>query len=163
MRDFTKSLFSFSWAMSLFGVQQVANLIHPAKAKQAFDNVTDAAREEFDEMTKETFQVGDELQRRVVDMTMRVLDLDSLNPSGMMRRTFDMTRKAADAVGRSMRGAASGCSQRTGGSAQQGACWGAASRSGAESSGQTEPRQSRQTQPPHEQPRQSRGWGSMPG
>ena len=49
VRDLTKSAFSFSWAMSLFGVQQIANLLSPAKAARAFDLVASAAKDAFEQ------------------------------------------------------------------------------------------------------------------
>src|SRR5438034_7169178 len=108
MRDLTKSMLSLSWAMSLFGVQQMVNLMKPSKAAKAFDNVTEAAKQDFDDVTKKTFQAGDDFQRRFVDMTLGIFNLDAVNPGRMMRMTCDMTQRAADAVGQSVRGVASG-------------------------------------------------------
>jgi hypothetical protein len=75
MRDFTKSMFSFSWALSLFGVQQVANLMMAQapdrtrnKAAEAFDCVTRATEDQLGDTLKETFKAADKLQRGMVDM-----------------------------------------------------------------------------------------------
>ena len=59
MWDFTQSMFRFSWAMSLFGAQQMANLANPAKAAKAFEDVTQAAEAELGAMLRETFRMGD--------------------------------------------------------------------------------------------------------
>ena len=58
MRELTKSVFSFSWAMSLFGAQQVAGLFDPGKAAKAFDAVTAAACEELDAPLQALFGAG---------------------------------------------------------------------------------------------------------
>lgn len=70
MRDFTKTMFSFSWAMSLFSIQQTLNLLRPSEATQAFDKVTEVVEGEFDNsLLKATFRAGDNLQRGLIDMT----------------------------------------------------------------------------------------------
>ena len=76
MRDFTKSMFSFSWAMSLFSVQQMANLFMMGqapgrprgKAAEAFDCVTRATEEQLGDALRETFKAGDKIQRGMLDM-----------------------------------------------------------------------------------------------
>jgi hypothetical protein len=160
MRDLTKSMFSLSWAMSLFGVQQMVNLMKPSKAAKAFDNVTEAAKEDFDDVTKKTFQAGDDFQRRVVDMTLGVFNLDALNPGRMIRMTCDMTQRAADAVGQSVRGTASGCT----GASQGGGRGPMGGSSAAASSAREQAQGTRQAQQAQPSPRpQSKGWGPMPG
>ena len=69
MWDFTQSMLRFSWAMSLFGVQQMANLVSPSKAAKAFDDVARAAEGELGSVLRETYRAGDALQRSLVDMT----------------------------------------------------------------------------------------------
>lgn len=82
MRDLTKSVMSYSWSMSLFGVQQLVNLLRPSQATKAFDNVTQATEDEFGDVLKATFTVGDNLQRRLVDLSFSVFTLGgALNPS----------------------------------------------------------------------------------
>lgn len=76
MRDFTKSMFSFSWALSMFGLQQMANMLtlgqspegQRAKATEAFDTVTRVTEEQLGEALRETFKAADKLQRGVLDM-----------------------------------------------------------------------------------------------
>ncbi|HEX3555630.1 MAG TPA: hypothetical protein VIA62_20605 [Thermoanaerobaculia bacterium] len=45
MRELTRSMASFSWAMSLFGVEQMLNLASPRRAADAFGAVARAAGE----------------------------------------------------------------------------------------------------------------------
>ena len=75
MRDLTKSVASYTWAMSLFGVAQVANLLKPSQATKAFDHVTQATEDELGDVLKATFTVGDNLQRKLIDMSFSVVTL----------------------------------------------------------------------------------------
>lgn len=68
MREFTKSAISFSWAMSMFGAQQVTGLFAPAKAAEAFDAVTGVAREGLGGPLQVLFGAADNLQRGMVDL-----------------------------------------------------------------------------------------------
>ncbi len=98
MRELTKSILSFSWAMSLFGVRQAANILTPDKAAASFNNVTEAAREELGESTEATFKAGDNLQRSVVDLTFGVFSLQAFNPSKWAKATSDVAQQAVGAV-----------------------------------------------------------------
>jgi hypothetical protein len=120
MREFTKSLFSFSWVMSLFGVQQSLNLVNPSQATRAFKTITDTAVEQLNAPMKATFKAGDNLQRGAVDMTMGLFSWQVLNPSWWMRMTSDMMQKSVEAAGQGMKGMTSG--------------WGSASNAGEASS-----------------------------
>ena len=98
MRDFTKSIFSFSWAMSLFGIQQTVNLLKPSKAAKAFDSVTEAAEQEFDEVVKATFRAGDRLQRGWMDLTLGLLTGHELDSSTLANASSDVIRQSSEAV-----------------------------------------------------------------
>lgn len=82
MREFTKNLFSFSWAMSLFGAKQVGNLLNPQQtlkgapeAAAAFDSVTGAVVDQFGKAMRQAFDVGDRLQGEIVDTMFGLLGL----------------------------------------------------------------------------------------
>jgi haloalkane dehalogenase len=75
MRDFTKNLFSFSWALSLFGARQLGSLLNPQQtlqgapdAAKAFDSVTDAVVDQFGNSLRQTFKAGDKAQEQMVDL-----------------------------------------------------------------------------------------------
>jgi hypothetical protein len=83
MRELIKSMFSFSWGMSLFGVKQLGNLLMPLapnqpqnKAATAFNAVAHATEEQLDGVIREAFQAGDRLQKGLVDMMFGVLPTD---------------------------------------------------------------------------------------
>ena len=66
MRDGIRSMLRFSWAMSLFGAQQAAELMSalgsarsPRRAEEAFDTVTGAAAEQLDGSLKDAWSTGE--------------------------------------------------------------------------------------------------------
>jgi len=76
MRDLTKSAFSFGWAMSIYGMKQMTEAFIPGKmtnTAQAFDPVTKAAVDTFGNALKTAFQVGDALQRVIIDFMFNLL------------------------------------------------------------------------------------------
>jgi hypothetical protein len=108
IRDLTKSMLSFSWAISLFGVEQLTNTLIPQRPSQpthrataAFNAVTQAAEEQLSGVLKGAFKAGDTLQRGMVDLMFGFLSLEAFNPSQTMRMTSDMIRQTTGAVGQS--------------------------------------------------------------
>jgi hypothetical protein len=97
MREFTKSMTSYTWAMSLFGLQQVVNAFRPSKAAQSFDQVTKATEEQFGDALKASFRVGDNLQKGFVDVTFGVLTLGMFNGGGA-QTTTDVARQTGEAL-----------------------------------------------------------------
>src|SRR5262245_3994311 len=96
MREFTKSLTSYTWAMSLFGFQQMFNVFRPGKATESFNNVTKATEGEFGDALKATFRAGDNLQKGMVDVTFGVLTLGGFGGGG--RATADVARQTGEAL-----------------------------------------------------------------
>jgi hypothetical protein len=97
VRELTKSMTSYTWAMSLFGLQQMLNVLCPSKSTQAFNHVTKAAEEQFSEAMKATFRAGDNLQQGLVDMTFGVFTLGMLDRGGA-RATGDVARQTGEAL-----------------------------------------------------------------
>ena len=104
MRELTKSIFSFSWAMSLFGLQQTTSLASPQKAAESFDSVTEATEGQLTDLLKTTFKAGDKMQRSVVDMTLGMFTGEGLNPNQWMRTASDAAKLSAEAVSQGMQG-----------------------------------------------------------
>jgi len=109
MRELTKSMMSYTWAMSMFGVQQMVNLLTPGngdlwgKAADAFDNVTDATTKTFGGAMTETFKAGESLQQGVIDIIFGGLT-EGLNPNrwirlgrGVAQRTGETTLNTTQA------------------------------------------------------------------
>ena len=82
MRDFTKSAFSFSWALSLLGVDQAINLVRPGKKSQGnvFEPITQATVNQLDDSMRAMYRFGDNLQTRMFDMA-----FSWMNPAGMSK------------------------------------------------------------------------------
>ena len=64
MRELIKSMLSFSWVMSLFGIKQFGNLLTPLDPNQpqnqattAFDAVTQVTEEQFDGVIRGHFKL----------------------------------------------------------------------------------------------------------
>jgi hypothetical protein len=81
MREFTKSMFSVSWALSLLGVKQMMGMLTPGQSQTraegagVFDRITENTVQELDDSMKGIFRSGDKMQRRFIDM------MFSLSPS----------------------------------------------------------------------------------
>jgi hypothetical protein len=106
IRDLTKSMLSFSWAMSLFGVEQLAHILIPQSPSQpthrattAFNAVTQATEEQLGGVLKGAFKAGDQLQRGMVDVMLGFLSLEAFNPGQMMKMTSDIMRQTTGAFG----------------------------------------------------------------
>jgi hypothetical protein len=106
IRDLTKSMLSFSWAMSLFSMEQLANTLTPQrpdqpthKAATAFNAVTHATEEQLSSVLKGVFKAGDQLQKGTIDLMFSFLSLEAFNPSQMMKMTSDMMQQTTEAVG----------------------------------------------------------------
>jgi hypothetical protein len=97
MREFTKSMTSYTWAMSLFGLQQMLDVFRPSKATESFNNVTKATQDQFGDALKATFRAGDNLQRGLVDVTFGVLTLGMFNGGGA-QATSDVARQTGEAL-----------------------------------------------------------------
>lgn len=82
MRDLTRSMASFSWAMSLYGVRQMANLVSPRRAADAFGAVARSAGGTLGPGLRSAFQTGDRLQRAVVDLSFGLVGLGSASSGG---------------------------------------------------------------------------------
>jgi hypothetical protein len=119
MRDLTKSMMSYGWAMSVFGVQQMVNLMFPStdawgKATKSFNDVTQATADTLDSTLKATFRVGDNVQSGLVDMMFGGFMSAGLDPSRWARMGSEAAQQMGD-LGRQAAQAAAGFTQGAGG------------------------------------------------
>lgn len=105
MRDLTKSFFSFSWTMSLFGLEQLTNILSEERSgnrrermAKAFDAVTEATVDQLGKRTSSLYESGDKLQRETVDLMFDMSRPEELKPSKVIDRTADLVEEAADAL-----------------------------------------------------------------
>jgi hypothetical protein len=146
VRELTKSMMSYTWAISVFGVQQMVNLIAPGqggdqngKTSEALNNVTQATADTFDNTLKAAFRAGDNFQSGMVDLMFGGLLSGGCEPSRWMRMGADAMKQMTDLgmrVAQSTANAGRGAAQTTGNPA-----------GGGESEGPGMPRN---------------GWGPMP-
>jgi hypothetical protein len=140
MRDLTKSMFSYGWAMSVFGMQQMMNMLNPRdgmqKTAEAMQNVASAAANELGGTLKGTFRVGDDMQRGMVDMMFGAGMGGMLDPTRWMRMGTDMMQQGASFAGQATQ-AAGQATQAAGeaASATMASPWGAPSQDGGYSTG----------------------------
>jgi hypothetical protein len=119
IRDLTKSMSSYAWAMSVYGVQQMFNLMSPQKAAESFDKVTGAAVNEMGHSLRDTFHVGDRIQRGMVDMMMGGLTMFGMDPGEWAKRGSSMLQQSVEATQRAAQATAD-AAQRAAGSATPG-------------------------------------------
>ena len=84
--------------MSLFGVRQMANAMRPSRATEAFDSVTGATEGELGDFLRSAFQLGDRMQRGMVDMTLGMMSMEMLDPRSWTKTMSEMTGGAARAM-----------------------------------------------------------------
>ena len=96
MRDLAKSFMSFSWAMTLFGLDQLRHLVaddDSGKRRQRIgsdlDAVTTAAKDRLSERNASMFDAGQNLQRDMVDLTFDIFRGDELKPGKILDRAAD--------------------------------------------------------------------------
>lgn len=102
MENLTKSMISFPWALSLFGVKQ---LVRPLRrqasddaaqaSNEAFNAVTEATEHQLNTVFEVTFKVGDSLQRGMVDM---VFGIVALNPFKVVETATETLRETMEAL-----------------------------------------------------------------
>ena len=85
MREIAKSMLGFSWAVSLFGAQQIAKLVTPSSESSdttaaEFNEATRVVESFLNETVAQQFRAGDEWQRRMVDTLCDAAALQTLDP-----------------------------------------------------------------------------------
>jgi hypothetical protein len=102
MRDLTKSALSYTWAMSLFGAQQAANLLAPRRGRSAREaqdacySVRQSAQNQFGDLVFGAFQIGDEVQRGLTDLFFDTLTLRAFDPRYVSRLGSQVAAQAQD-------------------------------------------------------------------
>lgn len=110
IRDFTKSAMSFSWALSLLGLKQTANLLRPGqRGGDLLGPMTQVAVDQLDDSMKGIYRSGDSLQSRTVDMAFAMMNpVNWFNPNAWMRPFTGSAQPASGGAGQS---GMNGCTQ----------------------------------------------------
>lgn len=105
MREVAKSFLSFSWALSVLGLEELTNLVSEERSgdrseriSKDFDSVTDATGKRFSERAQSMFEAGDRLQREVVDLFFDALKAEEWKPDKVFDRMADFAESTADAL-----------------------------------------------------------------
>src|SRR5262245_42568795 len=104
MREIAKSMVGFSWAVSLFSLQQISKVLTPTAS-----TANDATAAEIEEVSRhvqshlseslaQQFRAGDEWQRRLVDALFDAATLRSVDPRNMMNSGVEVMQKSVEAV-----------------------------------------------------------------
>lgn len=96
MRELAKSIGSFSWAMSLFGARQLARVFRPSEAAEAFDDMTREASRHLGEDLESTFDLGDRMQRTMVDLTLGTVRFEAPDPDAWAKASAQMAEGFAE-------------------------------------------------------------------
>jgi len=90
MRELTKSMMSCTWAMSVFGMQQLTNLFTRRESKgfcdsaDSFNRVTSATVDQLGGALKATFRAGDQFQRGLMDLMFSASMMGAWSPERCM-------------------------------------------------------------------------------
>jgi hypothetical protein len=98
-------MMSFSWAMTLFGLEQMRHLVSDDDSGDRRDRisndlgaVTDAAKERLSERNASMFDAGETLQSDMVDLTFDIFRGEELKPRKMIDRAADFVEESADTL-----------------------------------------------------------------
>jgi hypothetical protein len=108
VRELTKSVLSFSWAMSMYGARQMAEMVSPQgcqRAAASFDQLARFTGEQLGAVAGPLFRSGDELQRGLVDAFFGTFESRG-GVGEAMRRGGEALQRSAAAVGDAARAAA---------------------------------------------------------
>ena len=170
MRDLTKAITSYTWALSVFGAQQAIGLLGLGGAgswnrnAKALDNVTEATSNELGETMRAVFRAGDAVQRGMVDLLLAPVSpglwpCGGKNGNGGAPRDADLRSGAAPGRRRDWVDAATGAVRA--GATMVGTAMDAGARGASAAADATSGQPPQWTPaPPSSDP--SLGWGPMP-
>lgn len=121
MRELTKAIGSFSWAMSLFGARQMLDALQPGRAAASFEAVTRETERQLDDTLRSTFRVGDQMQRNLVDLAFGMMGFEALDPRRWTETASRMAGGMSDAA-RQTTGATTGAAWQATESVTEAAC-----------------------------------------
>jgi hypothetical protein len=105
MRELTKSMLSFSWAMPLYGMKQMLNLSMPRDMSRPFGEATDglngvagAMRDQLGPTMRSLFDAGDQVQRGLVDVAFS-FGFGAFDPNVWMRMGSDVMQRSMQGMG----------------------------------------------------------------
>jgi hypothetical protein len=112
MREATKSFFRLSWAMTVFGADQLASLLgkedaEPGRAEEpaaekrvtrAMDSVSRDTEKALEKRARSMYEAGDKLQSELVDFFFDSFQPEEWKPKKVLERAADWADRSADAL-----------------------------------------------------------------
>lgn len=108
MRELARSLTTFSWALSLFGAQQMLRFLrNPGGAPAStgsLEAVTRAAQESLDGAFQRTFEAGDQVQRSALDLAFALASPEAWDPNRLVALSSRALQQSTAALRRLLPG-----------------------------------------------------------
>ncbi len=104
MRELARSFSSFSWALSLLGVQQALEFVRgPLGAGQGspapgLGRVTRVAEGQLGATLRTAFEAGARVQSSAIDLAFGVMTLEALDPNRFVALSSDLARQSTTAL-----------------------------------------------------------------
>ena len=105
MRETAKSMLRFSWALSVFGLEQAGRLVKDEdsghceeRIRAAFDSLSDATQGQLGARTRSLYEAGDKLQAESVDLLFDIVRPANWKPEKVMDRAADLAQRSAEAL-----------------------------------------------------------------
>jgi len=96
MRDLTKSMVRFSWAMTMLGVRQATMLVRDRRDNTLLDAVSHAAETQMSGVVRTLYRTGDHLQSAAVDTAAEIASGSWTNPASALSKGLRGTWEALD-------------------------------------------------------------------
>jgi hypothetical protein len=105
MRELAKSAVRYTWAMSLLGIQQAANVLTQSNSQQtvrranaALFSVNRATENEFDDLLSAAYQVGNEVQQGLTDVFFDTVTLQAFHSNYLSHLTAAVVDQSQDTL-----------------------------------------------------------------
>jgi len=106
LRELTSSMIRFTNAVTLFSMQQMQNALGAVTDSQAvinrfcgaLDAISNTLSTQIDATKKSTLDTMTKTGAEMVDRTMDAINVQALNPQGILETTADVMRKTSDSV-----------------------------------------------------------------
>lgn len=106
INELIKSMSKFSWAMSMFGISQIANAFTLNLSREdqkqrtgtvgCFNNAALAVHNNLDEPLKSAFLIGDRIQTAAADLFYDFFSLNSFSSRNLSRSVFDILWRSSE-------------------------------------------------------------------
>lgn len=107
MRDLTKSMFGFSLAMTLFGLEQLRTLLRDKQddepdredlIRDDLDAMSDDTQKHFGDRAQKLYESGDKFQREMVDLVFDIFKAKNFKAEKVFDLAADVAEKSAEVL-----------------------------------------------------------------